>query len=103
MQVTVFPMAKDATGFVILVPNTWEALLQCASKKLRIVAKRMFNGHGGEIDSLQLIRDGDVLFVSAGENFEWRQTSTAPTVVALDKRTASLEAEMDKLRTRLEV
>lgn len=46
-----------------------EELLTAASQKFKVNAKRLFTPQGGELDDLKLIRDDDVLYVSAGESF----------------------------------
>ncbi|XP_052127829.1 BTB/POZ domain-containing protein KCTD9 isoform X2 [Frankliniella occidentalis] len=54
---------------VFLVTHSMEELLTAASQKFKVNAKRLFTPQGGELDDLKLIRDDDVLYVSAGESF----------------------------------
>ncbi|XP_076294199.1 BTB/POZ domain-containing protein KCTD9 isoform X2 [Lasioglossum baleicum] len=52
-----------------MVTHSVDELLQSASSKFNITAKRVFTPQGGEIDDIKLIRDDDVLYVSDGEDF----------------------------------
>lgn len=54
---------------LILVTHSLEELLTAAGNKFSISAKRLFTPQGGEIDDIKLIRDDDILYVSAGEGF----------------------------------
>lgn len=54
---------------VLLVTHSLEELLTAAGNKFGITAKRLFTPHGGELDDLKLIRDDDIVYVSAGEGF----------------------------------
>eukprot|EP00455_Lapot_gusevi_P056743 TRINITY_DN9509_c0_g5_i2.p1 TRINITY_DN9509_c0_g5~~TRINITY_DN9509_c0_g5_i2.p1 ORF type:complete len:298 (+),score=78.26 TRINITY_DN9509_c0_g5_i2:73-894(+) len=67
----VFNNANPSSGKAMLVrPNsTMESFLQQASEKLRIRGTTIYNEHGGEIDDLDLVRDNDNLYISAGEPF----------------------------------
>ncbi|GLG94340.1 hypothetical protein R5R35_013890 [Gryllus longicercus] len=68
-RVILFKNGTEVDGKVLLVTHSLEDLLTSASSKFSIVAKRLFTAKGGEIDDLKLIRDDDILYVSAGENF----------------------------------
>ncbi|KAJ3603474.1 hypothetical protein NHX12_028220 [Muraenolepis orangiensis] len=54
---------------VVAVYGTLADLLSVASSKLGIQASSLFNGKGGLIDDIALIRDDDVLYVSEGDPF----------------------------------
>uniref|UniRef100_A0A8C4Z9N5 BTB/POZ domain-containing protein KCTD9 n=1 Tax=Gadus morhua TaxID=8049 RepID=A0A8C4Z9N5_GADMO len=54
---------------VVAVYGTLSDLLSAASNKLGIRASSLFNGKGGLIDDISLIRDDDVLYVSEGDSF----------------------------------
>lgn len=54
--------------------GTLSDLLSVASNKLGIKATSVYNGKGGLIDDIALIRDDDVLFVCEGEPFIDPQT-----------------------------
>uniref|UniRef100_A0AAR2KWE4 KHA domain-containing protein n=1 Tax=Pygocentrus nattereri TaxID=42514 RepID=A0AAR2KWE4_PYGNA len=51
------------------VYGTLSDLLSVASNKLGIRASNLYNGKGGLIDDIALIRDDDVLYVSEGDAF----------------------------------
>ncbi|NWW71565.1 KCTD9 protein, partial [Climacteris rufus] len=59
---------------VVAVYGTLSDLLSVASNKLGIKATSVYNGKGGLIDDIALIRDDDVLFVCEGEPFIDPQT-----------------------------
>ena len=51
--------------------QTLQMFLKSAGERLGGVdAQRLFNSDGGEVDDLMLVDDGDILFVSAGEDFQ---------------------------------
>jgi len=68
-RVVLFLNGSCVDGKVVLVTHSLEELLGTASKKFSVEAKRLFTSQGGEIDDVKLIRDDDVLYVSAGEPF----------------------------------
>lgn len=68
-RVILFKNGTDTDGKVFLVTHSLEELLTAASQKFSMNAKRLFTPQGGELDDLKLIRDDDVLYVSAGERF----------------------------------
>ncbi|XP_034254318.1 BTB/POZ domain-containing protein KCTD9 [Thrips palmi] len=68
-RVILFKNGTDTDGKVFLVTHSLEELLTAASQKFNMNAKRLFTPQGGELDDLKLIRDDDVLYVSAGERF----------------------------------
>ncbi|KAM5229643.1 BTB/POZ domain-containing protein KCTD9 isoform 1-T1 [Hipposideros larvatus] len=61
---------------VVAVYGTLSDLLSVASSKLGIKATSVYNGKGGLIDDIALIRDDDVLFVCEGEPFIDPQTDS---------------------------
>lgn len=69
-RVTIFKNGTRDDGIVVLVPNNFSAFKAFISEKMRIVADRVFNETGGEIDDIALIRDDDVLYISEGEKFK---------------------------------
>uniref|UniRef100_A0A3Q3K2L4 BTB/POZ domain-containing protein KCTD9 n=1 Tax=Monopterus albus TaxID=43700 RepID=A0A3Q3K2L4_MONAL len=68
-RVTLFVNGKSKNGKVVAVYGTLSDLLSVASNKLGIRASCLYNGKGGLIDDITLIRDDDVLFVSEGDPF----------------------------------
>ncbi|XP_078421877.1 BTB/POZ domain-containing protein KCTD9 isoform X1 [Cetorhinus maximus] len=68
-RVTLFVNGSHRDGKVVAVYGTLPDLLSVASNKLSIKAVHLYNGKGGLIDDIALIRDDDVLYVSEGEPF----------------------------------
>ncbi|XP_046728137.1 BTB/POZ domain-containing protein KCTD9a isoform X1 [Silurus meridionalis] len=68
-RVTLFVNGSSKNGKVVAVYGTLSDLLSVASNKLGIRAINLFNGKGGLIDDIALIRDDDVLYVSEGDAF----------------------------------
>ncbi|NWY99040.1 KCTD9 protein, partial [Loxia curvirostra] len=73
-RVTLFVNGSARNGKVVAVYGTLSDLLSVASNKLGIKATSVYNGKGGLIDDIALIRDDDVLFVCEGEPFIDPQT-----------------------------
>ncbi|NXR15584.1 KCTD9 protein, partial [Semnornis frantzii] len=73
-RVTLFVNGSPRNGKVVAVYGTLSDLLSVASSKLGIKATSVYNGKGGLIDDIALIRDDDVLFVCEGEPFIDPQT-----------------------------
>uniref|UniRef100_A0A2K5C6R8 KHA domain-containing protein n=1 Tax=Aotus nancymaae TaxID=37293 RepID=A0A2K5C6R8_AOTNA len=73
-RVTLFMNGSPKNGQVVAVYGTLSDLLSVASSKLGIKATSVYNGKGGLIDGVVLIRDDDVLFVCEGEPFLDPQT-----------------------------
>ncbi|XP_030580724.1 BTB/POZ domain-containing protein KCTD9-like isoform X1 [Archocentrus centrarchus] len=69
-RVTLFVNGTSSNGKVVAVYGSLEDLLCVASSKLGIRASSVYNGNGGLIDDIALIRDDDVLYVSEGDAFE---------------------------------
>uniref|UniRef100_A0A8C2GIG2 BTB/POZ domain-containing protein KCTD9 n=2 Tax=Cyprinus carpio TaxID=7962 RepID=A0A8C2GIG2_CYPCA len=68
-RVTLFVNGTSKNGKVVAVYGTLSDLLTVASNKLGIRACNLYNGKGGLIDDIALIRDDDVLYVSEGDAF----------------------------------
>uniref|UniRef100_A0A7N8XC80 BTB/POZ domain-containing protein KCTD9 n=1 Tax=Mastacembelus armatus TaxID=205130 RepID=A0A7N8XC80_9TELE len=68
-RVTLFVNGTSKNGKVVAVYGTLTDLLSVASNKLGIKASCLYNGKGGLIDDIALIRDDDVLYVSEGDPF----------------------------------
>ncbi|XP_023224821.1 BTB/POZ domain-containing protein KCTD9 isoform X2 [Centruroides vittatus] len=68
-RVILFRNGTSTDGKVVMLSHSLEELLTTASNKFNIKAKRLFTIQGGEIDDPKLIRDEDILYVSAGEPF----------------------------------
>uniref|UniRef100_A0A8C4X2R4 BTB/POZ domain-containing protein KCTD9 n=1 Tax=Erpetoichthys calabaricus TaxID=27687 RepID=A0A8C4X2R4_ERPCA len=75
-RVTLFVNGTSKNGKVVAVYGTLADLLSVASNKLGIKASSFYNGKGGLIDDIALIRDDDVLYVSEGDPFVDPQTET---------------------------
>uniref|UniRef100_A0A3Q1EV98 Potassium channel tetramerization domain containing 9b n=1 Tax=Acanthochromis polyacanthus TaxID=80966 RepID=A0A3Q1EV98_9TELE len=69
-RVTLFVNGSSTNGKVVAVFGSLEDLLTAASSKLGIRASGVYNGNGGLIDDVALIRDDDVLYVSDGDSSE---------------------------------
>uniref|UniRef100_A0A8D3AB08 BTB/POZ domain-containing protein KCTD9 n=1 Tax=Scophthalmus maximus TaxID=52904 RepID=A0A8D3AB08_SCOMX len=67
-RVTVFVRGGSGGGKVVSVCGSMEQLLTAAGDKLRVRASGVYNGNGGLIDDVTLIRDDDVLYVSEEES-----------------------------------
>ncbi|KAI9521686.1 BTB/POZ domain-containing protein kctd9 [Dissostichus eleginoides] len=68
-RVTLFVNGTSKNGKVVAVYGTLSDLLSVASNKLGIKAVSLYNGKGGLIDDIALIRDDEVLYVSEGDPF----------------------------------
>nr|XP_033806356.1 BTB/POZ domain-containing protein KCTD9 isoform X3 [Geotrypetes seraphini] len=68
-RVTLFVNGSARNGKVVAVYGSLSDLLSVASSKLGIKAASIYNGKGGLIDDIALIRDDDVLYVCEGEPF----------------------------------
>jgi len=62
----------DAKVILIKSNHTYNDLLKIASEKFGFKVKKLFLENGGAIDDIGLIRDNDVVYVSAGEPFSDR-------------------------------
>uniref|UniRef100_A0A3Q4MFY3 Potassium channel tetramerization domain containing 9b n=1 Tax=Neolamprologus brichardi TaxID=32507 RepID=A0A3Q4MFY3_NEOBR len=69
-RVTLFVNGTCTNGKVVAVYGSLEDLLCVAGSKLGIRASNVYNGNGGLIDDIALIRDDDVLYVSERDSFE---------------------------------
>uniref|UniRef100_A0A8C2HJG2 Potassium channel tetramerization domain containing 9b n=1 Tax=Cyprinus carpio TaxID=7962 RepID=A0A8C2HJG2_CYPCA len=68
-RVTLFVNGTSYNGKVVAVYGTLADLLSAASTKFGIKAANIYNGKGGLIDDIALIRDDDVLYISEGDSF----------------------------------
>ncbi|XP_051525896.1 BTB/POZ domain-containing protein KCTD9-like [Myxocyprinus asiaticus] len=68
-RVTLFVNGTSKNGKAVAVYGTLSELLTVASNKLGIRASNLYNGKGGLIDDIVLIRGDDVLYVSEGDAF----------------------------------
>ncbi|CAH1240593.1 KCTD9 [Branchiostoma lanceolatum] len=68
-RVTLFVNRSREKGCLCLLPSDMEELLKIASLKLTVDAKKLYTEQGALVDEIEVIRDNDVLFVSAGEPF----------------------------------
>ncbi|KAL1503622.1 hypothetical protein AB1Y20_012099 [Prymnesium parvum] len=65
------------TGKLVRRPESWEALLAASASVLDgAPATRVFTALGDEIDEVELVASGDVLYVSSGEG--WRPAASSP-------------------------
>nr|XP_046226414.1 BTB/POZ domain-containing protein KCTD9-like isoform X2 [Oncorhynchus gorbuscha] len=69
-RVTLFVNGTSSNGKVVALYGSLTDLLSVASSKLGIRASSVYNGTGGLIDDITLIRDDDVLYVSEGDAFD---------------------------------
>ncbi|XP_029505806.2 BTB/POZ domain-containing protein KCTD9-like isoform X4 [Oncorhynchus nerka] len=69
-RVTLFVNGTSSNGKVVALYGSLTDLLSVASSKLGIRAFSVYNGTGGLIDDITLIRDDDVLYVSEGDSFD---------------------------------
>ncbi|KAM6902253.1 BTB/POZ domain-containing protein KCTD9b [Xenentodon cancila] len=69
-RVTLFLSGTSTNGKVAAVFGSMEDFLGVASSKLGIRASSVYNGNGGLIDDVSLIRDDDVLYISNRDTFE---------------------------------
>lgn len=69
MRVVIYRNGTSRDAKIFSVPASLSELLQSASLKFGIEAKRIFTSMGGEIDDVNLLRDEEVLYVSSGEDF----------------------------------
>ncbi|KAG1678694.1 BTB/POZ domain-containing protein KCTD9 [Nymphon striatum] len=68
-RVVVFRNGSNEDGKVILLKQSVQDLLTLASTKLGINARKLYTKQGGEVDDTEVIRDDEMLYVSAGEPF----------------------------------
>ncbi|XP_035463872.2 BTB/POZ domain-containing protein KCTD9b isoform X2 [Scophthalmus maximus] len=77
-RVTVFVRGGSGGGKVVSVCGSMEQLLTAAGDKLRVRASGVYNGNGGLIDDVTLIRDDDVLYVSEEESRDGKRKYSRP-------------------------
>uniref|UniRef100_A0A671KZL0 BTB/POZ domain-containing protein KCTD9 n=1 Tax=Sinocyclocheilus anshuiensis TaxID=1608454 RepID=A0A671KZL0_9TELE len=68
-RVTLFVNGASHNGKMVAVYGTLADLLSVASTKFGIKAANIYNGKGGLIDDIALVRDDDVLYISEGDHF----------------------------------
>ncbi|XP_069369431.1 BTB/POZ domain-containing protein KCTD9b isoform X2 [Paralichthys olivaceus] len=78
-RVTLFVNGSSTDGKVVPVFGSLEELLTAASSKLRVRASGVYNGSGGLIDDVTLIRDEDVLYISEADSPEDPQDERSQT------------------------
>ncbi|XP_039018679.1 potassium channel AKT1-like isoform X1 [Hibiscus syriacus] len=62
------PEKGETIGKLVLLPGSFEELLEIGAKKFGIFGGKVMNKGGGEIDDMEVIRDGDhLVFVSDGQ------------------------------------
>ncbi len=61
-------------------------LLKLAGNKLSFTAKKIYLQDGGEIEDIDVIRDNDVLYISAGEPFFKTANSNSKKRAQLDRK-----------------
>ncbi|KAK8660541.1 hypothetical protein V6N13_051465 [Hibiscus sabdariffa] len=62
------PEKGETIGKLVLLPGSFEELLAIGAKKFGIFGGKVMNKGGGEIDDMEVIRDGDhLVFVSDGQ------------------------------------
>lgn len=65
------PEKGDEAGKLLLVPNTFEELVEIGLKKYGIFPVKILSKDGAAIDAIELIRDGDrLIFASVNTNHE---------------------------------
>ncbi|KAG9147816.1 hypothetical protein Leryth_003419 [Lithospermum erythrorhizon] len=64
-----WPEKSDSEGKLVLLPGSFQELLEIGSKKYGSLPAKVLTKDGAEVDSIELIRDGDhLVFSSNGEN-----------------------------------
>nr|GMC58758.1 potassium channel AKT1-like [Ipomoea batatas] len=62
------PEKDDVAGKIVLLPKSFQELLQIGVKKYGFLAAKVVSKEGAEIDSIELIRDNDhLVFISDGK------------------------------------
>ncbi|XP_020549591.1 potassium channel AKT1-like isoform X2 [Sesamum indicum] len=65
------PQKGDHAGKLVLLPHTFQELLEIGANKYGIFPAKVLSKDGADIDDIQLIRDGDrLVFVGENENYE---------------------------------
>eukprot|EP00727_Mastigamoeba_balamuthi_P000021 m51a1_g10015 putative btb poz domain-containing protein kctd9-like (1101) ;mRNA; f:34984-39974 len=104
-RVTSYENGYCDSGRTMRVPAAMELLLEAASMKLQMKARarRVFLADGGEIDDIGLVRDGDVLYFSAGEPFKrpYRKHATGEMMTLFATTRGTLTFCKDSMLTRM--
>ncbi|XVF88435.1 hypothetical protein PTKIN_Ptkin19aG0050900 [Pterospermum kingtungense] len=62
------PEKQETSGKLVLLPGSFQELLDIGAKKFGITAAKVMSKEGAEIDDIKVIRDGDhLVFVSDGQ------------------------------------
>ncbi|KAL0345108.1 UNVERIFIED_CONTAM: Potassium channel AKT1 [Sesamum radiatum] len=65
------PEKGDHAGKLVLLPRTFQELLEIGANKYGIFPAKVLSKEGADIDDIELIRDGDrLVFVGENENYE---------------------------------
>ncbi|KAL0333783.1 UNVERIFIED_CONTAM: Potassium channel AKT1 [Sesamum angustifolium] len=65
------PEKGDHAGKLVLLPHTFQELLEIGANKYGIFPAKVLSKDGADIDDIELIRDGDrLVFVGENENYE---------------------------------
>lgn len=85
LRITAVSNADAANSKLIKVPAgaSLETLLKIAGEKLNIKARKVFIESGGEVEDPDLLRDNDVIFISAGEPFSPKKSAKDDTGLEL--------------------
>lgn len=76
-RVTISCPEKELAGKLVLLPGTFQELLEIGAKKFGIVPTKVLSISGAEIDGIEVIRDGDhLIFVSYVETQEPKSKGT---------------------------
>lgn len=79
-QVLVYRNGNNREWKPFTVPTSLEVLLEKVGASFGIEAKRLFTNTGGEIKSIDDLRNMDVLYASSGEDFKQVQEMTVPSL-----------------------
>lgn len=73
------PEKGEVKGKLVLLPVSYEELLELGAKKFGLSPAKVVIKEGAEIDDIDVVRDGDhLMFVSAGESQQEPETQDSP-------------------------
>ncbi|OMO95963.1 hypothetical protein COLO4_15586 [Corchorus olitorius] len=73
------PEKGETAGKLILLPRSFQELLDIGGKKFGIFAAKVVSKEGAEIDNIEVIRDGDhLIFVSDGQMMQQDTNNSQP-------------------------
>ncbi|ONH98235.1 hypothetical protein PRUPE_7G237400 [Prunus persica] len=73
------PEKGEVKGKLVLLPVSYEELLELGAKKFGFSSAKVVIKEGAEIDDIDVVRDGDhLIFVSVGESQEEPETQDSP-------------------------